>query len=72
MRRRVPKTKTQGHYEQLVEHPFDSGIKRMTVAYVYHPADGAEKSEEGHVLVLMKGAFVSAVNILQLGQGTTV
>lgn len=56
--RKVPKTKTTGHYEQIVEHPFDSGIKRMTVAYTYHAAqDAKEGAEEPHVLVVMKGAF---------------
>jgi len=52
---RVPKAKTTGHYEFLVEHAFDSSIKRMTMAYTYHP--GPDSSEEPHVLVVMKGAF---------------
>lgn len=54
---RVPKSKTAGHYEQIVEHPFDSTIKRMTVAYTYHPHPEADNSDEPHCLVVTKGAF---------------
>lgn len=54
---KVPKTKLQGHYEQLVEHAFDSTIKRMSVAYRYYPAEHADPSDEPHTLVVMKGAF---------------
>jgi Na+-exporting ATPase len=54
---RVPKSKLDGHYEQLVEHSFDSSIKRMSVAYRYYPAEGAEKGDEPHTLVVMKGAY---------------
>jgi len=42
----------RGWYEQLVEHPFDSTVKRMGIAYVFHSDDKAE----GHVLCLLKGA----------------
>ena len=41
-----------GHYEQLVEHPFDSTVKRMSIAYRFVPDDGSS----GHVVCLMKGA----------------
>lgn len=54
---KVPKSKIHGHYEQLVEHSFDSTIKRMTVAYRYYPAEGAENADEPHTLVVMKGAY---------------
>lgn len=54
---RVPKTKLQGHYEPLVEHAFDSTIKRMSMAYRYYPAEHADPSDKPHTLVLMKGAF---------------
>ncbi|EPQ29969.1 uncharacterized protein PFL1_02641 [Pseudozyma flocculosa PF-1] len=44
-----------GQYELLVEHAFDSSIKRMSMAYVCRPR--ASSSDEEHVLVVMKGAF---------------
>lgn len=42
-----------GIYEQLVEHPFDSTVKRMSIAYKHTPHSGAEKPR---ILCLMKGA----------------
>jgi Na+-exporting ATPase len=48
-----------GHYELLVEHPFDSTIKRMSVAYKFFPSEGS--SEKEHVVLLMKGAVVSLI-----------
>lgn len=39
-------------HEVVVEHAFDSGIKRMSMAYICTPAKG-----EPFVLVVMKGAF---------------
>lgn len=54
---RVPKSKISGHYEQLVEHSFDSTIKRMSVAYRYYPAEGAEDGGDAHTLIVMKGAY---------------
>lgn len=54
---RVPKTKIQGHYEKLVEHAFDSTIKRMSVAYRYYPSEHADPSDKPHTLVVMKGAY---------------
>lgn len=44
-----------GKYELLVEHAFDSSIKRMSMAYTFTPP--TESGEEPYVLVLMKGAF---------------
>lgn len=57
---RVPKAKTTGHYEFLVEHAFDSTIKRMTMAYTFHPAEGSQ--EKSHILVVMKGAFERVID----------
>jgi len=45
-----------GKYELLVEHAFDSSIKRMSMAYICRPAAGDSESKP-YVLVLMKGAF---------------
>ncbi|KAK8844789.1 potassium/sodium efflux P-type ATPase, fungal-type [Kwoniella newhampshirensis] len=42
----------RGHFEQLIEHPFDSTVKRMSIAYKYAPEDG----QNAHVLCLLKGA----------------
>ncbi|KAL7006511.1 hypothetical protein EMMF5_003932 [Cystobasidiomycetes sp. EMM_F5] len=57
IRRPLKTKKIGGHYEKLIEHPFDSGIKRMTVAYRYHPSDLSNLDDQAHVLVVMKGAF---------------
>jgi len=43
-----------GHYEQLVEHPFDSGVKRMSIAYKFVPDEGS--SDKAHVVCFLKGA----------------
>jgi magnesium-transporting ATPase (P-type) len=43
----------KGHYEQIVEHPFDSTVKRMSIAYRFVPDD---RSSSSHVLCLLKGA----------------
>jgi Na+-exporting ATPase len=43
-------------YELLVEHAFDSSIKRMSMAYLCTPGP-ASTEKEPYVLVLMKGAF---------------
>ena len=39
-------------HEVVVEHAFDSGIKRMSMAYICSPRDG-----KPFILVVMKGAF---------------
>lgn len=44
-----------GYYEQIVEHPFDSGVKRMSIAYRFIPDAGAE-GEKAHVVCFLKGA----------------
>lgn len=41
-------------YQVLVEHAFDSGIKRMTMAYMCKPR---KSGESPYILVVMKGAF---------------
>jgi Na+-exporting ATPase len=50
---RPPVAGIKGHYEPLVEHPFDSTVKRMSIAYRFVPDD---RSEEPHILCLLKGA----------------
>ncbi|WVF66526.1 potassium/sodium efflux P-type ATPase, fungal-type [Kwoniella sp. CBS 6097] len=44
---------TQGHYEQIIEHPFDSTVKRMSIAYKFVPDNG----RDAHVQCLLKGAI---------------
>ncbi|KAJ9124555.1 hypothetical protein QFC24_003347 [Naganishia onofrii] len=44
-----------GKYELLVEHAFDSSIKRMSMAYICTPP--ASSGEQPYVVVVMKGAF---------------
>lgn len=47
-------TEKPDRYELVVEHAFDSSIKRMTMVYVCTPAAADTKS---HLLVVTKGAF---------------
>ncbi|ODN73715.1 potassium/sodium efflux P-type ATPase, fungal-type, variant [Cryptococcus amylolentus CBS 6039] len=54
----------KGHFEQLVEHPFDSTVKRMSIAYTFHPADSSPSApssshaqpQDGYVACFLKGA----------------
>lgn len=43
-----------GHYKLVVEHPFDSTVKRMSTAWKFTKDDGTENDKE--CLVFMKGA----------------
>ena len=52
---RPPVAGIKGHYEQIIEHPFDSTVKRMSIAYAFHPEDRSSNSEP-HILCLLKGA----------------
>jgi len=57
-------------HEVVVEHAFDSGIKRMSMAYVCTPSEG-----KPYILVVMKGAFERVfdrcTNILLDGRAVT-
>jgi Na+-exporting ATPase len=44
-----------GHYEMLVEHPFDSTIKRMSTAWEF-VAEDAQDNEPKPISVFLKGA----------------
>ncbi|TYJ53053.1 potassium/sodium efflux P-type ATPase, fungal-type [Cryptococcus floricola] len=52
----------KGHFEQLVEHPFDSTVKRMSIAYTFHPDSSSSSSsshaqpQDGYVACFLKGA----------------
>lgn len=43
-------------YELLVEHAFDSSIKRMSMAYLCTPGPASD-TKEPYIVVFMKGAF---------------
>ncbi|KAJ9125453.1 hypothetical protein QFC22_000414 [Naganishia vaughanmartiniae] len=43
-----------GHYKLVIEHPFDSTVKRMSTAWRFVKNDGTENDKE--CLVFMKGA----------------
>lgn len=43
-----------GHYKLVIEHPFDSTVKRMSTAWRFIKDDGTENDKE--CLVFMKGA----------------
>lgn len=43
-----------GHYKLVIEHPFDSTVKRMSTAWRFVKEDGTENEKE--CLVFMKGA----------------
>ncbi|WWC97573.1 potassium/sodium efflux P-type ATPase, fungal-type [Kwoniella sp. B9012] len=49
---RPPIAGSRGHYEQIIEHPFDSTVKRMSIAYRFVPDD----NKEAHVQCFLKGA----------------
>ena len=51
---RAPVAGVDGHYELIVEHPFDSSVKRMSIAYKFVPERGSE--ETPHVVCFLKGA----------------
>lgn len=43
----------RGHFVQIIEHPFDSTVKRMSIAYKFV----GEDPQDSHVLCLLKGAI---------------
>jgi Na+-exporting ATPase len=47
-------TDSPDRYELVVEHAFDSSVKRMSMVYICTPAN---KEEKGYLLVVTKGAF---------------
>ncbi|TIA99512.1 hypothetical protein E3P96_02904 [Wallemia ichthyophaga] len=51
----APRADVKGHFEMLIEHPFDSSIKRMTTAWKFVDAQNADDSKQ-HVFIYMKGA----------------
>jgi len=53
---RPPVVGMHGHYEQLIEHPFDSSVKRMAIGYTYHPDSTSDDEEGAHVVCFLKGA----------------
>lgn len=44
-------TELDGHYEMLVEHPFDSTIKRMSTAWQFIPEDSGSNPADYDLLV---------------------
>nr|XP_019014014.1 potassium/sodium efflux P-type ATPase, fungal-type [Kwoniella pini CBS 10737]OCF52795.1 potassium/sodium efflux P-type ATPase, fungal-type [Kwoniella pini CBS 10737] len=49
---RPPIAGSRGYYEQIIEHPFDSTVKRMSIAYKFVPDD----IKDAHVQCYLKGA----------------
>ena len=45
-----------GHYEMLVEHPFDSTIKRMSTVWQFIPENVSEDPSDYDLIVYVKGA----------------
>ncbi|KAF9022152.1 potassium/sodium eff [Hymenopellis radicata] len=52
----TPRVQIDGYYEMLVEHPFDSTIKRMSTAWKFIPEDPSADVSDYDILVYMKGA----------------
>ncbi|EOR00553.1 hypothetical protein E3P92_04153 [Wallemia ichthyophaga] len=53
----APKADVDGHFEILIEHPFDSSIKRMTTAWKLVGAQGGDDDDsKQHIFIYMKGA----------------
>lgn len=55
-----------GVYEQLVEHPFDSTVKRMSIAYRFVPNT---PNEQPKVICLLKGAVERVLPCCTMVQG---
>ena len=52
-----PRAKIDGHFEMIVEHPFDSSIKRMSTAWKFVSADSQNVNESNeHIHIYLKGA----------------
>ena len=47
----VARAPINGHFELVVEHPFDSTIKRMSTVWQFIPSDDQENSEEYDLLL---------------------
>lgn len=45
-----------GHYEMLVEHPFDSTVKRMSTVWEFIPENDNDGSADYDLVVYLKGA----------------
>ncbi|TIB89490.1 potassium/sodium eff [Wallemia mellicola] len=50
-----PRAEVEGHFEMIIEHPFDSSIKRMSTAWKFVDTKGDDGSKQ-HVYIYMKGA----------------
>ena len=46
-----PRVKIDGHYEMLVEHPFDSTVKRMATAWEFIPEDASVEAKDYDILI---------------------
>ena len=51
---RPPVAGIDGHYQLVLEHPFDSTVKRMSIAYSFIPDNGSPDS--AHIICFLKGA----------------
>jgi len=51
-----PVGEIDGHYETLVEHPFDSTIKRMSTVWQFIPENVNEDPSDYDLIVYVKGA----------------
>ncbi|WRT63192.1 potassium/sodium efflux P-type ATPase, fungal-type [Kwoniella shivajii] len=65
---RPPIAGSRGHYEQVIEHPFDSTVKRMSIAYRFIPDDG----KDSHVQCLLKGAVERVFELCTHVRGETL
>ncbi|TRM64769.1 potassium/sodium eff [Schizophyllum amplum] len=52
----APHVEVHGHFEMLVEHPFDSTVKRMCTVWEYLPIQGERQQHGEDLIVYMKGA----------------
>ncbi|KAL7419667.1 hypothetical protein Q5752_005581 [Cryptotrichosporon argae] len=59
-----------GHYEQIIEHPFDSTVKRMSIAYRFVPDGSDGDGSDAHVYCFLKGAVERVLEgCTSVGQG---
>jgi Na+-exporting ATPase len=54
----IARAPISGHFELIVEHPFDSTIKRMSTVWQFIPNDDQENPEDYDLLLCMSPAIL--------------
>ena len=54
----ITRTPINGHFELVVEHPFDSTIKRMSTVWQFIPNDDQDSAEDYGLLLCMSPSIL--------------